>query len=339
MSGVIKGMGAIHLTIGAVARRAGITVRTLHHYDHIGLVRPGARSESGYRLYNAEDIERLHAVQSLKQLGLSLDAIAAMLSGHDLQPRELLRGQVAEATRRLEEARALKEKLQFLEQAVSRKKASSADLLEGTRLLDTHLRYLPQGGVHRALGRWHRARPRWQPIADALEACRASAAPVDAAAVQLLAQRWMNIAMSVFGGRLGAIFDWARMHSQAPETARHAGLEPDLLQYVEQAIGLRLAALQRHLSPEELKRLDGSAGPEWEAFAALGEALLAQKVSPETDAARQLLSRYRALSARTAARDMSLAAKLKQAYASEPILALGHFVSPQLRAYLDAVAA
>lgn len=313
-------------------------MRTLHHYDHIGLVCPGVRSESGYRLYAAEDIKRLHAVQSLKQLGLSLEAIAATLNGGEFTPQVLLRGQVEEAGRKLVEIQELKEKLLFLEQAVSGENASSGDLLDGIRLLETHQLYLPSEDVRRLLGRWRRARSRWQSIAEELLACRSGAVPVDAARTQLLAQRWMNIAMSVFGGRLGAILDWARMHREAPETALHAGLEPELLQYLEQAIALRLAALRRHFSSEELNRLDGSTGPEWEAFAAQGEKLLANGVSPRTKAARELLARYRELSLRTVAQDMSLAVKLRQAYASEQILALGHFVGPQLRAYLEAAA-
>jgi len=331
-------MDAIHLTIGAVAKRAGITVRTLHHYDHIGLVCPGARSESGYRLYSPKDIERLHAVQSLKQLGLSLEAIAAMLAERKFTPQELLRHQVAEVSRKLEEIKQLKDKLQFLEHSVSGQNACAADLLDGIRLLEAHELYLPVQHVRKLLGRWHRAKSRWEPIAEHLNACLASGTPVDDAQVQLLAQRWMNIAMSVFGGRLGVIFDWVRMHQEAPETARHAGLDPELMQYLEQAIGLRLAALRRHLTPAELERLDGSTGPEWESFAAQGEKLLAASVSPKADAARALLARYRELSLRTVAQDRSLAVKLAQAYASEPILALGHFVSPQLRAYLDAAA-
>lgn len=332
-------MPSTHLTIGAVARRAGVTVRTLHHYDSIGLVCPGARSESGYRLYSAEDIQRLHAVQSLKQLGLSLDAIAATLSGRGVTPQQLLAGQIAEAARVQEEARVLREKLQFLEQAVSDKAASPDDLLEGIRLLETHQRYLSGGGSRQLLARWRRARKQWQPIADVLERCRAQAESVDTAQVQLLAQRWMNVTMQVFQGRLAVILEWARMHREAPEAALHAGLAPALIDYLERAIALRLAALQRHLTPQELNRLDGTTAPAWEAFAARGEQLLARGVPPHAKAARALLGEYRELAARTVRHDPALAARLAQAHASEPLLAQGHFVTSALRKYLDTVPA
>jgi MerR family transcriptional regulator, thiopeptide resistance regulator len=61
--------------VGELARRTGLTVRALHHYDDIGLLHPSVRSDAGYRLYNAADIERLHTVQALQHLGLSLNDI------------------------------------------------------------------------------------------------------------------------------------------------------------------------------------------------------------------------------------------------------------------------
>ena len=61
--------------IGELARATGLTVRTLHHYDSLGLLRPSERSPAGYRLYGAEDVVRLQKIVSLRQLGFSLDAI------------------------------------------------------------------------------------------------------------------------------------------------------------------------------------------------------------------------------------------------------------------------
>lgn len=52
------------LKVGELARRAGLAVRTLHHYDSIGLLKPSGRSAAGYRLYNRDDVARLHQVQA-----------------------------------------------------------------------------------------------------------------------------------------------------------------------------------------------------------------------------------------------------------------------------------
>jgi MerR family transcriptional regulator, thiopeptide resistance regulator len=70
------------LTVGAVARMAGITVRTLHHYHDIGLLTPSGRSDAGYRRYADADIERLQRILFFRELGLGLDQIRdAMTDG------------------------------------------------------------------------------------------------------------------------------------------------------------------------------------------------------------------------------------------------------------------
>jgi DNA-binding transcriptional MerR regulator len=67
-------------TIGAVARMAGITVRTLHHYDEIGLLSPGVRSAAGYRRYAEADIERLQRILFFRELGFGLDEIGKIMT-------------------------------------------------------------------------------------------------------------------------------------------------------------------------------------------------------------------------------------------------------------------
>lgn len=58
--------------IGELAKRTGVTVRTLHHYDQIGLLVPTGRSEAGHRRYSAQDVARLQQIVGLKQLGFRL---------------------------------------------------------------------------------------------------------------------------------------------------------------------------------------------------------------------------------------------------------------------------
>jgi DNA-binding transcriptional MerR regulator len=66
-------------TVSQVAKLAHVTVRTLHHYDEIGLLVPSQRSAAGYRLYSDEDVARLHQILLFRELGFGLDAIAQVL--------------------------------------------------------------------------------------------------------------------------------------------------------------------------------------------------------------------------------------------------------------------
>src|SRR5579864_8327632 len=78
------------LKVGELARRTGLTIRTLHHYDAIGLVRPSLRTESGHRLYTAADVARLQQVLSLRQLGFSLEEVRACLGRPDFSPQRVV---------------------------------------------------------------------------------------------------------------------------------------------------------------------------------------------------------------------------------------------------------
>ena len=86
--------------VGELARLAGVTVRTLHHYDRIGLLSPSERSRSGYRRYTAADAERLHRILVYRELGFDLARITGILAhGEDAlehlsRQHELLRGEV-----------------------------------------------------------------------------------------------------------------------------------------------------------------------------------------------------------------------------------------------------
>jgi MerR family transcriptional regulator, thiopeptide resistance regulator len=77
-------------TVGDLARLTGVTVRTLHHYDEIGLVRPSQRTHAGYRLYSDDDVYRLQQVLVWRELGFALPDIARMVDG-GTSHEELLR--------------------------------------------------------------------------------------------------------------------------------------------------------------------------------------------------------------------------------------------------------
>ncbi|UED85591.1 MerR family transcriptional regulator [Streptomyces profundus] len=87
--------------VGRVAELAGLTVRTLHHYDEIGLLSPGARTSAGHRRYRDEDLDRLQRILFYRELGFPLEEIAALLDDPDTDPRRELRRQHALLTDRI----------------------------------------------------------------------------------------------------------------------------------------------------------------------------------------------------------------------------------------------
>ena len=67
------------MTVGELAEVSGVTVRTLHHYDEIGLLVPSVRSAAGYRIYTDGEVDRLQVILTYRELGLGLDEIAAAI--------------------------------------------------------------------------------------------------------------------------------------------------------------------------------------------------------------------------------------------------------------------
>jgi MerR family transcriptional regulator, thiopeptide resistance regulator len=89
-------------TVGAVAKLAGVSVRTLHHYDEIGLLSPAGRSPAGYRLYSLSDLGRLQQILYYRELGFGLEEITGIVAdpgadaaAHLRRQHRLLREQIS----------------------------------------------------------------------------------------------------------------------------------------------------------------------------------------------------------------------------------------------------
>jgi DNA-binding transcriptional MerR regulator len=95
------------MNVGQVAALAGVTVRTLHHYDRIGLLSPSGRTAAGYRQYAPADLDRLHRVLVYRELGFPLEEVATLLDDPAADPTEHLRRQHRLLLDRMERTRAM----------------------------------------------------------------------------------------------------------------------------------------------------------------------------------------------------------------------------------------
>jgi DNA-binding transcriptional MerR regulator len=102
------------LKVGELARRTGLTVRALHHYHEIGLLRPSLHTESGHRLYTEADVARLQQVLSLRQLGFSLEEVRDCLDRPGFSPLEVTRLLLQRLQAQIEMQRKLCDRLEVL---------------------------------------------------------------------------------------------------------------------------------------------------------------------------------------------------------------------------------
>jgi DNA-binding transcriptional MerR regulator len=102
----------VRFSVGRVAELAGVSVRALHHYDEIGLLRPSERSPAGYRLYHAQDLERLQQILLYRELGFSLEEIETVLDP-DSDSLVHLRRQHRLLTERIERLRRMRTAVEY----------------------------------------------------------------------------------------------------------------------------------------------------------------------------------------------------------------------------------
>jgi DNA-binding transcriptional MerR regulator/uncharacterized glyoxalase superfamily protein PhnB len=118
--------------VGALARLTGLTVRALHHYDHIGLLTPSGRSGAGHRLYTAEDVARLYRISLLRRVGFPLDEIADVLRDPRWQLPAAVQRHLDDTARRIDIAQSLRARLSRMAAGLADHDSPSPDELFST---------------------------------------------------------------------------------------------------------------------------------------------------------------------------------------------------------------
>ncbi|MBB5119554.1 MerR family transcriptional regulator [Streptomyces eurocidicus] len=114
--------------VGALAEASGLTVRTLHHWDTVGLLSPSLRSAGGHREYTEDDLVRLYQVLALRSLGLGLESISLCLDG-GFDPARLVRDHLAGVESSLAALGALRQRLVRLDDELSAGQAPTTTML------------------------------------------------------------------------------------------------------------------------------------------------------------------------------------------------------------------
>ena len=197
------------------ARRAGVTVRALHHYDRLGLLRPTRRTAAGYRLYAESDFARLQQIVTLKFIGLSLKQIAGVLRAGATDLRTALRLQreiLEEKGRHLRRAvRAIVEAERALDAGEAPAPEAFARIIEVIGMqnnTDWMMRYYSEGARRKieeraaemGPGAIEQSQRDWaQLIGEVNEAARAGVDPASGRARELAA-RWQALIEAFTGG-------------------------------------------------------------------------------------------------------------------------------------------
>ena len=234
------------LKVGELARRTALTVRTLHHYDEIGLVRPSLRTDAGHRLYSAGDVGRLQQVVSLRQLGFSLEEIRDCLERPGFSPLEVIRLHVTRLREQIELQQGLCERLEALAAQFQAAEPISAEAflqaIEVMNMIETYytpgqletLRQRREAGGAEMEARIQKGPALWNELFAELRGHMERGTDPADPSVQALEERRQALVNEFTGGDASIEASLKRMWmEQADKLAAQYGIEPRLLEYLD----------------------------------------------------------------------------------------------------------
>ncbi len=235
--------------VGDLAAATGVTVRTLHHYEQVGVLVPSERTEAGHRLYSDADVRRLYRIMALRELGMSLAEVRTTLDdGAELG--DVLRAHLAHVDQALARGAALRERLAVL-CARAEDGISTHDLLLTIEGMAMHERYFTREQLEALAKRRdelgeeaiRQSEQEWAELADALRGHMEAGDDPGSAPVQRLAQRAGELVRAFTGGDPEMYASLRRMRENEDALSASRGLmDADLVAYLERAIAALRAA-------------------------------------------------------------------------------------------------
>ncbi|SAL64984.1 MerR family transcriptional regulator [Caballeronia udeis] len=324
-----------------MAKKSGLTVRTLHHYDAIGLLTPSARADNGYRLYNRDDIARLHRIQALRGFGLTLADIGAYLAQPDKPLADIVARQIAMLDAQIDKAARLRDRLQELRGTLmDGKEPELVDWLRTLELMTMFNRYFSQEELDR-LPMYRKTQTQsveWtELVAEVRVLMDAGVSPADECP-RALADRWMTLLARDTNNDPRMFAKLNRMHDNEPSMQASMGISPELRDYVIRAFAeTKIAIFERYLSPGEFHFLRANYGKramEWPQLMADARDAIDEGVTPDSPQARELARRWMDLFRSYAGDDPATHAKIRHALQNEPELTKGSWANEDLLGFM-----
>jgi DNA-binding transcriptional MerR regulator len=230
--------------VGELAKRTGLTVRTLHHYDEIGLLEPSRRSAAGYRLYGEEDVVRLQQILSLRQLGLGLDQVREFLVSPESSVKHVVALQLARLQEQIRRTQSLCELLEKLQHRLDQAEEVSVDdflfTIEAMTMYDKYFtpgqrEQLEERGRVVGQERIAQVEQDWPALIAQVRAEMEKGTDPSDPVVRRLAERWMALVNEFTGGDPQLEQSVRRLYQEEPAMREKSGIEPDIMEYIARA--------------------------------------------------------------------------------------------------------
>ena len=233
------------MKVGDLAKQTGLSVRTLHYYDEIGLLQPRDVTSSGHRVYGADELARLQRIKSLRQLGFSLDEIRACLDAPEFSAHRVIELHIKRLREQIGEQERLVGLLETLDASFEAGTIASPDglirAIESMTSLEREFTAeewteIKERGER--LGRDHvRAVEReWPPLIARMRAAMLRGDDPASADVARLAIRWRELVREFTGGNAEIARKVRAGYLNDPDRMERSGLDPELFAYANRAL-------------------------------------------------------------------------------------------------------
>ncbi|HCA7455614.1 TPA: MerR family transcriptional regulator [Enterobacter roggenkampii] len=330
------------IQVGELAKRAGITVRTLHHYEQTGVLLPSARSAAGYRLYNLADVQRLHMIQALAKAGLELAEIRDFLEQESLSLTELLDAQITLLDKQLRSIHTLRDRLVELRTGLLDDAAPDLESwLQTLELMNMYdrwfskeeLQQLPFAVQKDALSAI------WSGLVAEANALLEYHIPVTDERAKDLATRWMERLEQDTAGKPEFLTRLNEMHSVEPQMQVQTGITPEMTDYITRAFAeSKLSIWEKYLTPKEMaftRKHYFDRMMEWPPLVAKLHQAQRENLDPASDDAQKLAENWLALFQSYAGTNPETQQKFRTAMQQEPHLMKGTWMTPAVLAWLQ----
>lgn len=233
--------------IGELAEKTGLSIRTLHYYEELGLLSPQYRTRGDHRLYGEDDVVRLQQVLSLKQLGFPLEQIKTALENPDFSPEKILAMQAERIEGELSGHRDLLDRIKGMQRLMkATNRAGPENFLELIRLMGTidaaytpeEMQEIKQRG--RALGEngLVNAENEWSTLIAAVQAEMDVGTPPTDPKVRKLAKQWQSLIDAFTGGNPAIAEKMKAMYEQqgAQMQQTFGGPSQEMREYVSKSL-------------------------------------------------------------------------------------------------------
>jgi DNA-binding transcriptional MerR regulator len=229
------------LKVSAVARRTGVSVRTLHYYEEIGLLAPSGRTASGHRLYTSADIQRLQQIRSLQQLGMSLSDVKDCLVEGRVDAVQVVTDHLArvnEQRRSLERLAAQLEQLcHVLEGGAHGDAQTTETLLNALELITMYDKYFTPEQHEKLKQHAAGGEQVVTPVIKELEAARQAGLSPRSDEAQRLLQRFHEAVESVTQGDADMTQTIFKLLHDEPKAREDHGISDELFAYLGSIAG------------------------------------------------------------------------------------------------------